>query len=68
MAAESMDELLSRYVYVFADEDYLRAVVPDEKKFLKRETAIMMIGEEQPKKVDGKVMVDIGSLSNMAGI
>ncbi|EXJ75708.1 uncharacterized protein A1O5_00215 [Cladophialophora psammophila CBS 110553] len=57
MVAESMDELLS----VFADEEYLRVVVPDEKKFLKRETAIMMIGEEQPKKVDGKVMVDIGS-------
>ncbi|KIX96010.1 uncharacterized protein Z520_08265 [Fonsecaea multimorphosa CBS 102226] len=55
MVAESMDELLS----VFGDEEYLRVVVPDEKKFLKRETAIMMIGEDHPKKVDGKVVVDI---------
>ncbi|OAL28156.1 hypothetical protein AYO20_09575 [Fonsecaea nubica] len=56
MVAESMDELLS----FFADEEYLRVVVPDGKKFLKRETAIMMIGEDHPKKVDGKVVIDIG--------
>jgi hypothetical protein len=44
---------------VCGDEEYLRVVVPDEQKFLKRESAIMMIGEQEDQKLDGKVVVDI---------
>jgi hypothetical protein len=47
-------------VKVFQDEEYLRVVVPDEKKFLKRESGIMMLGEQLDKKLDRKVLVDIG--------
>jgi hypothetical protein len=39
--------------------------VPDEEKFLKRTSAIMMVGEQKPKKLNGKVLVDI---SNKAGV
>ncbi|KIW15122.1 hypothetical protein PV08_07909 [Exophiala spinifera] len=59
IAAETFQDLLS----VFGDEEYLRVVVPDEEKFLKRSTAIMMVGEEKPKKMNGTVLVDIGTKS-----
>ena len=41
---------------VFHDEEYLRTVVPDEEKFLKRAEAKMMVGWDEDKWVDGKVV------------
>ncbi|KAH8896081.1 hypothetical protein GQ53DRAFT_819234 [Thozetella sp. PMI_491] len=48
MWAASADDL------VFTDVEYLRIVVPDEEKFLKRAEAQMVIGWEELKWVDGK--------------
>lgn len=39
---------------VFQDEEYLRLVVPDEEKFLKRSEAVLMLGRDDTKWVDGK--------------
>jgi hypothetical protein len=36
------------------DEDYLKVVVPDEEKFLKRDEALPMVGWDEDKWVDGK--------------
>jgi hypothetical protein len=44
---------------VFQDEEYLRVVVPNEHKSLKHESAVMMIGEKQPKNVHGKILVEM---------
>jgi hypothetical protein len=41
-------------VQVFTNEEYLRIVVPDEEKFLKRSEAEMIVGWEETKWVDGK--------------
>ncbi|TVY60737.1 hypothetical protein LSUE1_G007921, partial [Lachnellula suecica] len=38
--AASVEELMA----VFTNEEYLRLVVPDEEKFLKRDEAVMMLG------------------------
>ena len=40
---------------VFQDEEYKRVVIPDEESFLKRSEAVMMIGYDEDKWVDGKV-------------
>ncbi|TVY40592.1 hypothetical protein LSUB1_G003033 [Lachnellula subtilissima] len=48
--AGSVEELVA----VFQDEEYLRVVVPDEEKFLKRSEGIMMLGWEDVVWVDGK--------------
>lgn len=45
---------------VFQDEEYLRVVVPDEEKFLKRNEAVMMIGRDEELFVDGKVTDGVG--------
>lgn len=39
---------------VFTNEEYLKIVVPDEQTFLKREEAVMMVGYEVPRWVEGK--------------
>ena len=40
---------------VFEDEEYLRDVVPDEAQFLNRVDAVMMIGHDEHKKINGIV-------------
>jgi len=35
---------------VFHDEEYLRVVVPDEEKFLKRGEAVIMLGWDEALK------------------
>jgi len=35
---------------VFHDEEYLKVVVPDEEKFLKRGEAVMMLGWDEDLK------------------
>lgn len=35
---------------MFHDEEYLRLVVPDEEKFLKRAEAVMMLGWDEELK------------------
>lgn len=54
--ARSLEELMA----VFQDEEYLRVVVPDEEKFLKRNEAVMMIGRDEELFVDGKVTDGVG--------
>jgi len=39
---------------VFQDEEYLKRVVPDEEKFLKRAEAKMMLGYDEVKMEGGK--------------
>jgi len=51
--ARNMEELMA----IFQDEEYLRVVVPDEEKFLKRNEATMMLGKDVDLWVDGKVVV-----------
>jgi hypothetical protein len=43
-----------RTTQVFTNEEYLKIVVPDEQKFLKRDDAVMLVGWEVPRWVDGK--------------
>lgn len=50
MWAKSYDDLMA----VFTNEEYLKIVVPDEQTFLKREEALMLVGYEVPRWVDGK--------------
>lgn len=50
MWAHSYEDLMA----VFTDDEYLRVVVPDEEKFLKRHEAVMMLGWEAPKWTEGK--------------
>ena len=50
MWAKSYDDLME----VFSNEEYLKVVVPDEQKFLKREEAVMMLGWEVPRWMEGK--------------
>ncbi|MCJ1415701.1 hypothetical protein MMC32_002033 [Xylographa parallela] len=49
--AATTEDLMS----VFQDEEYKRVVIPDEESFLKRSEAVMMIGYDEEKWVDGKV-------------
>ncbi|MCJ1401106.1 hypothetical protein MMC11_004318 [Xylographa trunciseda] len=49
--AATTEDLMS----IFQDEEYNRVVVPDEESFLKRSEAVMMIGHDEDKWVDGKV-------------
>ncbi|EHL02568.1 Dimeric alpha+beta barrel [Glarea lozoyensis ATCC 20868] len=49
--ARSVEELMS----VFQDEEYLRVVVPDEMRFLKRDEAKMILGWEDVLFDDGEV-------------
>lgn len=42
---------------MYQDEEYLRIVLPDEQKFIQREKAVMLIGEQLDKKVNGKNLV-----------
>ncbi|MCJ1316940.1 hypothetical protein MMC15_002261 [Xylographa vitiligo] len=49
--AATTEDLMS----VFQDEEYKRVVIPDEESFLKRSEAVMMIGYDEDKWVDGKV-------------
>jgi len=48
--AETYDDLIA----VFTNEEYLKIVVPDEQTFLKREEALMFVGYEVPRWVDGR--------------
>jgi hypothetical protein len=41
---------------VFQDDEYLRIVVPDEEKFLKRHEAVMMLGRDETLWDNGKVI------------
>ena len=41
---------------IVQDEEYNRVVVPDEESFLKRHEAKIMIGYDEDKMVDGKVV------------
>jgi hypothetical protein len=41
---------------IFADEVYLRDVVPDEESFMKRGESWMFVGEEERKFVDGRAV------------
>ncbi|KAF2107429.1 hypothetical protein BDV96DRAFT_606528 [Lophiotrema nucula] len=50
MWARSVEDLMS----VFTNEEYLKIVMPDEQMFLKREEAVMMVGYDVPRWVDGK--------------
>jgi hypothetical protein len=55
-AAEMYVEKLEDLATVFQNEEYLKVVVPDEEKFLKRDEAVMLIGQELPKWVEGKAL------------
>ncbi|KAK5689193.1 hypothetical protein LTR17_026448 [Elasticomyces elasticus] len=48
--AETYEDMMA----VFQDPEYTRIVVPDEKKFLDREKAVMMLGWEEVKWDDRK--------------
>ncbi|KAK5736812.1 hypothetical protein LTR17_007137 [Elasticomyces elasticus] len=48
--AETYEDIMA----VFQDPEYERIVVPDEKKFLDREKAVMMLGWEEVKWDDHK--------------
>jgi hypothetical protein len=50
--ANSIEELGA----VFQDPEYQSIVVPDELKFLKRDEATLLVGYEEMKWVDGKVV------------
>ncbi|TKA76773.1 hypothetical protein B0A49_08383 [Cryomyces minteri] len=54
--ANSVEDLMA----VFQDDEYNRVVVPDENSFLQRHEAKMMVGYDEDKWVDGKVVPDIG--------
>jgi len=43
-------------VAIFQDEEYKRVVVPDEEKFLNRRSAKFLLGHDEDKWVDGKIV------------
>lgn len=43
-------------IQIFEDEDYLKPVADDEAKFLDREDALMMLGHDEDKKINGQVL------------
>lgn len=45
---------LEDFAAIFADEVYLRDVVPDEESFMKRGESSIFVGKEEGKWVDGK--------------
>ncbi|MCJ1389885.1 hypothetical protein MMC18_002742 [Xylographa bjoerkii] len=49
------DVVVETIFQVFQDEEYKRVVIPDEESFLKRNEAVMMIGYDEDKGLDGKV-------------
>ena len=49
--AKNLEELMA----VFQDEEYMRVVVLDEEKFLKRHETMMMVGRDEEHVVDGKM-------------
>jgi len=50
--ANSVEDMMA----VFQDEEYNRVVVPDEESFMKRHDAKMMLGHDEDKWADGKVL------------
>jgi hypothetical protein len=46
---------------IFQDEEYLRVVVLDEGKFLKRHEAQIMVGYDKDLRVDGKAVCHVTS-------
>lgn len=55
-AAEFWVEKLEDMAEIFQDQEYIDKVIPDEKSFLNRDDAVLLIGEEQVK-WDGKAML-----------
>ncbi|OAL06302.1 hypothetical protein IQ06DRAFT_362578 [Phaeosphaeriaceae sp. SRC1lsM3a] len=53
-AAEFWVNELEDFAAIFADEVYLRDVVPDEESFMKRGESSIFVGKEEGKWVDGK--------------
>jgi hypothetical protein len=55
-AAEMWVEKLEDLATVFQNEEYLKVVVPDEESFMKRDQAMVLVGQELPKWVEGKAL------------
>ena len=55
-AAEFWVAKLEDMAEIFQAQEYIDKVIPDEKSFLNRDAAVLLIGEEQVK-WDGKAML-----------
>lgn len=50
--------LINKYK-IFRDEEYLTIVAEDEARFLDRENALLLIGSDEHKKLDGEVQAGV---------